>query len=47
MREHLHHITLRHWDKHMRMLGARALRELVSLGGRVDREDAVEREVCC
>lgn len=46
MREHLHHITLRHWDKSMRVLGARALRELIQQGGPGDIDDAVEREVC-
>ena len=45
MRAHLHHITLRHWDKNMRVLGARALRELVQLGGSADLSDAIEREV--
>jgi hypothetical protein len=45
MREHLHNITLRHWDEAMRTLAAVALKDLLRLGDNDDIDDAVEREV--
>lgn len=44
-REHLHNITLRHWDIDMRKLGAKTLRAIVELGSESDRDDAIRREV--
>ena len=45
MREHLHYITLRHWDRNMRSLGAVALKEILELSGQDDIDDAIAREV--
>jgi hypothetical protein len=45
MRNHLHHITLRHWDTAMRTLGATALKDLLELGTKEDVDDSIAREV--
>jgi hypothetical protein len=45
MRDHLHHITLRHWDEAMRTLAAVALKDLLRLGDDSDLNDAIDREV--
>ncbi|KAK4685879.1 tubulin-specific chaperone D, partial [Tremellales sp. Uapishka_1] len=47
MREHLHHITLRHWDVTMRVLGANALREILLLDVEENVQDSMDREVRC
>ena len=45
MREHLHNVTLRHWDTAMRIQGATALRALLELGDYSHVADAVGKEV--
>ncbi|OCF59625.1 cofactor D [Kwoniella mangroviensis CBS 10435] len=45
MREHLHHITLRHWDTNMRIQGAQALHSILKLGNEVDVQDSLDREI--
>jgi hypothetical protein len=45
MREHLHGITLRHWDEAMRTAGAGALRDILDLGHEEELDNAIEREV--
>ncbi|OCF31205.1 cofactor D [Kwoniella heveanensis BCC8398] len=45
MREHLHHITFRHWDTAMRVQGAQTLRSLLQLGEEVDLQDSIQREI--
>ncbi|WWD22528.1 hypothetical protein CI109_107021 [Kwoniella shandongensis] len=45
MREHLHHITLRHWDSAMRIQGAAALKSVLELGDKSDVEGSLRREV--
>ncbi|RXK40761.1 hypothetical protein M231_02013 [Tremella mesenterica] len=45
MREHLHHITLRHWDTSMRTLAGGALRCILDLGDVSDLQDSLEREI--
>ncbi|WVQ62666.1 uncharacterized protein L199_000813 [Kwoniella botswanensis] len=45
MREHLHHITLRHWDTNMRIQGAQALHSILKLGDEGDVQDSLDREI--
>ncbi|WVF65933.1 hypothetical protein IAT40_000671 [Kwoniella sp. CBS 6097] len=45
MREHLHHITLRHWDVAMRVQGANTLRDLLKLAEVADMQESIEREI--
>nr|XP_019048752.1 hypothetical protein I302_02526 [Kwoniella bestiolae CBS 10118]OCF27682.1 hypothetical protein I302_02526 [Kwoniella bestiolae CBS 10118] len=45
MREHLHHITLRHWDTNMRVQGAQALQSILKLGNDDDLQDSMGREI--
>jgi hypothetical protein len=45
LRQHLHNISLRHWDKSVRDLGSRALRDIVKIGGTEDLDDAIATEV--
>lgn len=45
MRDHLHHITLRHWDSSMRTLGAISLAKLLELEEAADLDDSTQREV--
>ncbi|EIW73358.1 hypothetical protein TREMEDRAFT_26174 [Tremella mesenterica DSM 1558] len=45
MREHLHRITLRHWDTSMRTLAGGALRCISELGDVSDLQDSLEREI--
>lgn len=45
MRDHLHNITLRHWDTAMRVLGAAALRALLALSGEDQLYESIHREV--
>ncbi|WVQ80901.1 hypothetical protein IAT38_003008 [Cryptococcus sp. DSM 104549] len=45
MREHLHHITLRHWDTAMRSQAGAALRSLLDLGEEADVDDSMGREI--
>ncbi|WWC85834.1 uncharacterized protein L201_000701 [Kwoniella dendrophila CBS 6074] len=45
MRDHLHHITLRHWDTAMRIQGAQALQSILKLGDDTDMQDALQREI--
>ncbi|KAK8845579.1 hypothetical protein IAR55_006295 [Kwoniella newhampshirensis] len=45
MLEHLHHITLRHWDSAMRIQGAAALKSLLESGSEEDLDRSLYREV--
>jgi len=45
LRQHIHSISLRHWDKSVRELGARALRDIVKIGGSKDLHSAIVIEV--
>ena len=45
MREHLHQVTLRHWDSAMRTLGSTALTNMLRLGSPGDLQDSMDREV--
>ncbi|WWC58144.1 uncharacterized protein I303_100679 [Kwoniella dejecticola CBS 10117] len=45
MREHLHHITFRHWDTPMRLLAAQALQSILKLGSDDDIQDSLGREM--
>ncbi|WRT63818.1 uncharacterized protein IL334_000743 [Kwoniella shivajii] len=45
MRNHLHRITLRHWDSAMRIQASQALQSLLRLGGDADLQDSLEREL--
>lgn len=45
LRDHLHSITLQHWDEAMRTAGAGALRDLLLLSSESDLTESVAREV--
>jgi hypothetical protein len=45
MREHLHQVTLRHWDVAMRMLGASTLQSVLGMSGPDDLNNSIQREV--
>ncbi|ORY25084.1 armadillo-type protein [Naematelia encephala] len=45
LRNHLHNITLRHWDIAMRTLGATTLRSLLELSELADLEESINREI--
>ncbi|WVQ93564.1 hypothetical protein IAU59_000639 [Kwoniella sp. CBS 9459] len=45
MREHVHHIVLRHWDGAMRVQGAQTLRSLLQLGDETDLQNSIQREI--
>lgn len=45
MIQHLHNITLRHWDLDLRILGAKALSALVTAGTDTDLDSAIDTEV--
>nr|XP_019014520.1 uncharacterized protein I206_00602 [Kwoniella pini CBS 10737]OCF53301.1 hypothetical protein I206_00602 [Kwoniella pini CBS 10737] len=45
MRNHLHHITLRHWDTVIRSQAAQALQSVLKLGDDRDIQDSLDREV--
>lgn len=45
MVNHIHHITLRHWDPAVRGIGSKSLRLICAVAGKQAANDAVNAEV--